>query len=81
MGISLPLDLNVGISGFTQIPTGTTAPFVGDSGCSSQSERKGGVVASEEQSMCPVLLKEVPLSRFTERGKALCFKPYGPGIC
>lgn len=84
MGISLPPDLNFGISGFTQIPTGDNFQLllsVGDSGCSSQSEGKAEVVASEEESTCPVLLTEVPLSGFTERGKALCFKSYGPGIC
>lgn len=47
----LCLDLNFDVPGFTQIPTGDNSQLpshVGDSGCSFQSEKKAGVVASEE---------------------------------
>lgn len=81
----LCLDLNFDVPGFTQIPTGDNSQLpshVGDSGCSFQSEKKAGVVASEEGgSICLVLLKGVPLLRSTEHGKVLCFKSYGPEMC
>lgn len=72
VGYAVCLDLNFDLPGFTQVPTGDNfqlAAHVGDSGCSFQSERKAEVVASEEESTCPVLLKGVPLPRSTEHGK------------